>query len=185
MELWDLKVVIFNKNAFLSKITSLRSHSSTPFEAGTQNFIRWVFNSKSTLSVNFIKIREAFFSMSSRHGLKLFFCLIIFWVSIWTWKEHFEGVIRWKTQKIHCLVLPFLYLEESAQTYIIQIADSYAFVFHRIGACLAISTVFPSSACIFSPLYHQIVDPCVSPSHLQPSSLHQSWQQVLFVIESD
>ena len=30
------------------------------FEVGTQNFICWIFNSKSTFSVNFIKIRHFF-----------------------------------------------------------------------------------------------------------------------------
>ena len=66
----------------------------------------WVLNSKLNISVNFIKIWDMFFfslhlitSGSSRHGLKLYFWPEIFWGSIWTWKEHFQGVLRWNNWK--------------------------------------------------------------------------------------
>ena len=67
------------------------------FEVGAKNFIWSVFNLKSTISTNFIKIRYFFSpyfitSESSRHGSKLFFQFEIFWGVPWYLKgTFFEG----------------------------------------------------------------------------------------------
>ena len=76
IEKWKKKTIW--KTHFFENYNFSRSHYSNPFEVGVQNFMWWIFNSESTIFANCIKIRVFFSlylitSVSSRHGLKLFF----------------------------------------------------------------------------------------------------------------
>ena len=87
-----------------SKMTTLRFFRSTPIWSGGTKFYRRLFNSESTISMNFIKIRDVFLIYLltlglSRPGLKLFLWSKTVWGSLWTPKEHFDGVRRWNREK--------------------------------------------------------------------------------------
>ena len=91
------------KNAFFEQTIALRSHAPPSFVIGIQNFMWKFFNSRSTIFVNFLKIRAIFlffalpcnFTVKSTQAKIIFLTKNSFRVHL-DLKEYFEEVPQWK-----------------------------------------------------------------------------------------